>query len=241
MSDVVNDPDPRPPSFRRPRVADGVTSYLRDLILTGQLRAGEHLRVEHLANQLNISVTPIRESLLELLTEGYLEREAHRGYVVAETTRKGFEDGVLVLAMITGELAARAVDKMTDQQLAELRRLQDQLQQADKRHDADAADELNYEFHRSINKLADSPKLAWMAQRNSHYVPRSTFERLDGRPSVCTHDHRKVLAAMRRRDCEATRGAMMEHLIESGRLLAGVLASSGGFWMSEPTERAAGA
>jgi DNA-binding GntR family transcriptional regulator len=217
------------PSFRRERVANGVTTYLRDLILTGQLRAGEHLRVEQLASRLDISVTPIRESLLELFTEGYVEREPHRGYVVAEITRAGFEDEVLVLAMITGELTARAVDNASEEDIAELTEIQRRIQAADRRKDLAAAEDLNHEFHSAINKLAASPRLAWLAQRHSHYVPRTTFESLDARPSVCTHDHRKILAAMRARDREAARKAMTDHLIESGKSLADIL-DSGGFW-----------
>ena len=49
MSASAADSSASVPSFRRERVANGVTTYLRDLILTGQLRAGEHLRVEQLA------------------------------------------------------------------------------------------------------------------------------------------------------------------------------------------------
>ena len=215
------------PSFRQNRVADGVTSYLRDMILTGQLRAGEHLKVEHLAERLNISVTPIRESLLELHTEGYVDRIAHRGYVVAELSREGFRDEVLVLAMIAGELAARATGHVTAEDLTQLAKLQRQIQAADKREDRTAADELNHRFHGTINKLARSPKLAWHAQRHSHYVPRSALELLDGHPSVCTHDHRGILAALRSGDGDAARSAMTEHLVSSGETLADVLGSSG--------------
>ena len=229
MSAPTTDLSARAPSFRRDHVADGVTTYLRDLILTGQLRAGEHLRVEHLAKTLNISVTPVRESLLELLSEGYVEREAHRGYVVASITRAGFEDEVLVLAMIAGELAARAVDRASDEQMAELVRLQREIRAADRRKDKAAAENLNHKFHSTTNKLAASPKLAWMAERHSHYIPRITFESLDGQPSVCNHDHREILAATRAHDRDAARKAMADHMIKSGKALADFLESNG-FW-----------
>lgn len=195
--------------------------------MSGQLGAGEHLRVEPLAGELGISVTPIRESLLELLGEGYLEREPNRGYVVAEITRDGFEDEVLVLAMITGELAARAVDNLSNERLAELNSLQRDIQNADKRGDHEEAEALNHRFHTAINKLAGSPKLAWNAQRHSHYVPRTTFESLESSPSVCTHEHRKILAAMRTRDREAARVAMTNHLIDSGKQVADALTANG--------------
>lgn len=217
------------PSFSRDRVADGVTSYLRHMILTGGLQAGQHLRVEHLASQLQISVTPIRESLLELLAEGYVEREPRRGYVVAQVTRDGFADQVLVLALISGELAARAAGKACDAEIQDLTRLQRELLRAERKKDRALAEELNHRFHGTLNKLAQSPKLAWLAQRNSHYVPRSTLESMQDQPATCSYEHGAVLAALADRDEGATRTAMVDHLISSGEILAEHLAASG-FW-----------
>jgi DNA-binding GntR family transcriptional regulator len=211
------------PSFRRGRVSDDVTSYLRDQILTGKLRAGEPLRVERLAAALGLSVTPIRESLLELLAEGYVGRITNRGYVVAESTRSGLEEQVLALAMITGELAARAATKITDEDLAQLSSLQRELKAADKAGEHERAEELNHAFHSLVNKAADSPRLAWLAQRNTHYVPRSSFASLDNPPTVCTHEHRQIMRALKERDPELAREAMSRHLIDSGEKLAALL------------------
>ena len=50
----------------RPQLSDDVAAYVRDLIVSGQVRAGEFLRLESLADQLGTSVTPVREALLSL-------------------------------------------------------------------------------------------------------------------------------------------------------------------------------
>lgn len=216
------------PSFRRERTANSVTAYLRTMILTGKLPPGERLRVEHLAAELSLSVTPIRESLLELFGEGYLQREPHRGYVVAKLTRTGFDDQVLVLAMITGELARRAAMRATADRIDELARLDHKIIDADMHGDRMEAEEANFQLHRKINKAAHSPRLAWMAQLHSHYVPRVTFESLASQPSPCDHHHHDIVAAVRARDANGARDTMIEHLINSGRLLAEYLDLSGG-------------
>ncbi|MFR9805555.1 GntR family transcriptional regulator [Pseudonocardia sp. RS010] len=224
MSATIDAVMPEPPRFGRERMAEGVTDYLRELIVSGSLKAGDRLRVEHLAARFDLSVTPIRESLIELYHDGFVTREARRGYMVAKLTREGFTDQVLILAMVTGELAARAAEKADEAAVAELEDLQRQLEAAS---DRDSAEGLNHRIHRTINLLADSPVLARQAERSSHYIPRFTWQTLANRPASCTYDHRAVIAAIGGREPEAARVAMVEHLKKSGVRLADELAQAG--------------
>lgn len=218
-----------PPAISRTRVADGVTSYLRDLILSGQLRAGDHLRVEHLASQLDVSVTPIRESLLELLGEGFVSRAPRRGYVVAELTRDDISQVYTVLATLGGELAALASTKITAEELARIDDLQNQLEQANTRSDFDIMEGLNHGIHKTINKAAGARRIAWFVERASRYAPRWTWHSIDGWPDASGEDHRAVIDALRRRDPNQARAAMTTHMQHSSALLIGHLERHG-FW-----------
>ncbi|MCE0762098.1 GntR family transcriptional regulator [Pseudonocardia kujensis] len=218
---------PDPPTFGRERMADGVTEYLRELIMSGALRAGDRLRVEHLAAQFKLSVTPVRESLIELFNQGFVEREPRRGYVVAKLTRQGFLDQVLILAMVTGELAARAAERVEAMQLTTLRSLQRALDHAVETHDHDGAEIANYRLHREINLLADSPTFARYAQGASHYIPRFTWQSLASRPTACSYEHADILSAIEAHDSAAARAAMMEHMTSSGARLADELGRAG--------------
>ncbi|MCE0764097.1 GntR family transcriptional regulator [Pseudonocardia kujensis] len=218
---------PPPPDLRGASFGHDVTEYLRHLILIGQLRPGDRLRVEHLAARFRISVTPIREALVELASEGFVERRPRRGYVVSKLTRSGFEDRVLVLGMVLGELAARATPVLDDAQLDRLDALQADLLRAESEGARDAAEEHSRNLHRTINLAASSPELAWTAERFSRYVPRYRGMPADTRPRSCTYEHAAVLDALRRRDAEAARQAMQEHLVASARQLGDELASTG--------------
>ena len=98
----------------RPQLSDDVARYVRRRIFTGGYRPGEYLRLEQLAGELGISVTPVREALLNLRAEGLLAQHPRRGFMVLEVTARDLADVAKVQAFIGGELAARAAEHITD-------------------------------------------------------------------------------------------------------------------------------
>src|SRR5260370_19142473 len=69
-----------------------VIDRLRDMIIQGDLRAGEWLRQERLARELGVSHTPIREALKQLEVEGLVEHVPYRGVRVIEVSINDVED-----------------------------------------------------------------------------------------------------------------------------------------------------
>jgi DNA-binding GntR family transcriptional regulator len=216
------------PSLGRDFVSDGVTGYLRDQIMSGRLRAGDPLRVEHIAEHLDVSVTPVRESLLVLAHEGFVAREPRRGYVVGALSRSDVDDIFQALGMLGGELAARATHTATDDDLRALTALQAELVDLRKRGEHELMEDVNHRLHQRINRLADAPKLTQLVHLASRYAPRWTWSAIAGWPAESLR-HRDILAAMRARDGEAARTAMSAHMRRSGALLTEHLASLG-FW-----------
>ena len=71
---------------------DVVFNTLRKAILTGELKPGERLLEIHLANQLGVSRTPIREAIRKLELEGLVIMMPRRGAEVAQITEKSLRD-----------------------------------------------------------------------------------------------------------------------------------------------------
>jgi len=65
----------------RPQLADEVATALRERIMSGDLRPGARIRLEEVAAQLGVSITPVREALLTLRGEDMVELQPRRGYV----------------------------------------------------------------------------------------------------------------------------------------------------------------
>ncbi|NDJ88125.1 GntR family transcriptional regulator [Mycolicibacter kumamotonensis] len=196
----------------RSQLSEDVARFVRKRIFNGDYAAGEYVRLDQLAAELGVSVTPIREALFGLRAEGLLDQQPHRGFVVLPVTQRDITDVSDVQAHIGGELAARAAAKITDSQLRELEEIQQQLESAYARDDEEAAVRLNHEFHRAINVAADSPKLAQLMYQITRYAPESVFPTVSGWPAKSTKHHRAVLAALTKRDEELARTAMAEHL-----------------------------
>ena len=216
----------------RPQLADDVATYVRDLIVSGQVRAGEFLRLESLAEQLGTSVTPVREALVSLRAEGFVVLQPRRGFMVAPFTKQDILDIYQVQAYLAGELAARACAALDQDRLDGLRDLQTELEAAHDRKDAEEVERLNHNFHRTINVAARAPRLAQFLVTATRYSPRLFFAQIDGWTQASADDHAAILAAFKEGDPEKARASMMSHVTKAGALLADHLETQG-IWNPE--------
>lgn len=203
----------RAPDFQpRPQLADDVARFVRTRIFNGTYPAGEYIRLDQLAAELGISVTPVREALFELRGEGLLDQLPRRGFVVLPFTDRDITDVADLQAYVGGELAARAAMNMTDEQLRSLSVIHHELVAAYAAADTDRAVRLNHELHRAINIAADSPKLAQLMSQITRYAPESVFPTIEGWPARSVADHEHILAALTAHDAQRARAAMSAHL-----------------------------
>ena len=184
-----------------PRVRD----LLEEAILEGDLKPGERLRAEALAQRFGTSRTPIREALLQLEAQGLVDVEPNRGAVVRSFDRDDLFDLYQLRALLEPRAAALATPRISEQDVEAL----DALCEAE---DHMAANEA---FHRIILEAAGSPRLL-DAMRAATGIPR-TFR------SVFWHDerqreeslmcHRRLVAAFNARDAELAEAVMRMHIL----------------------------
>ncbi|GAA1888113.1 GntR family transcriptional regulator [Actinomadura bangladeshensis] len=216
-------PAPLPPPRRalgaRPQLADEAAARIRELIMDGRVRPGDYLRLERLALEFGISVTPVREALKSLRSEGFVVLEPRRGFVVAPLSERDVRDLFWVQAGIAAELTARAAPRIGAGTLRGLDGLQRAMERAKAAHRPDLVEEYHHLFHREINLAADSPKLAWSLAAAARYVPRGLYGRLAGWPALAVRDHERVLAVLRAGDAAAAGAEMRGHVVRAGGLL----------------------
>ncbi len=189
--------------------------------MSGELRGGQFIRPEAIAETLGISATPVREGLLALRGEGFVHLEPRRGFAVSPMRAEDIRDLFTAQALLAGELAARAARLIGPAELAGLERLQAQIEINAERQNLDELEDLNWNFHREINRLAAAPKISLLVGVVVvRCVPSRLYSRIEGWPRSTAEDHQVVLDALRRGSAAKARSAMVRHITNAGELLA---------------------
>lgn len=209
-----------PAELRRRQLSDVAASYLRNLIMAGEILPGASVRAETIAEALDISTTPAREALQALRVEGFVRLLPRRGFIVADLTGQDIRDLFKVQALISGELAARAATQVSEADLRELDALHHELIAAATRGDHTVLEEKNHAFHRYVNTLVHAPKIAWALGLVTRYVPRHFYSSIEGWPAATVDDHAELLAGLHAREPDRARRAMEAHIGHAGELLA---------------------
>lgn len=199
----------------RGRIADAVTTTLREAILDGALPPSAWLREEELAGELQVSRTPVREALRRLTAEGLTIRSPGGGTIVAPMTIEDLLAVYVVRESLEG-LAARVVaERGPPGVVAELRahvaRMREVVEAGD---DLQAIVQSNIEFHRCIRQASGNPYLERFLTQVEHAIRRfgrTTFE-IPGRGEEAIAEHELIVEAIAARDGEAAERHASEHM-----------------------------
>jgi len=104
-----------------PTTAQHALDGLRRAILAGTLRPGDRVRQEALAEELGVSIAPVREALGILEQEGQLTYVPRRGYFVRELRLAELDEIYRLRTMIENEVAADALSTLGKAEIAKLK------------------------------------------------------------------------------------------------------------------------
>ena len=212
---------------RRQQLPDEVASYVRELIISGQIRSGEFLRVERITAALGVSSTPVREGLLTLQSEGFIRLVPRRGFLVAPFTPQDLRDLFWTQAQLAGELIARAATQITPEQVARLEANLDQYEKAFASSDANSLAKLGHLFHRDINLAAGSSRLALLLGSIVRQLPNSFYTAIEGHVDQTRQAHPLILDTLRVRQPRRARACMIDHLLDGSDHLIKMLKERG--------------
>ncbi|MEO1948462.1 GntR family transcriptional regulator [Thioclava sp.] len=186
-------------------LSDQAYHAIRDGMQEGLFIPMEPLVIRTLAANYGISATPIREALQRLVAERLLTVLPNRSIVVPRMTQRRFRELMPIRAALEGMAAELAVDKFTEEEIAQLSELTARVEEVAKRHDSAGYLALNREFHFTVYRRANNPELLLLI--NDLWLKVGpVFTGLFDDEHFKHHandEHRNILAAIERRDAEA--------------------------------------
>jgi DNA-binding GntR family transcriptional regulator len=213
-------PLPNASGSRSSQLGDGVATQLRDLILAGELEEDAPLRPEHLAKELGVSATPVREALHALRTAGFVRLESRRGFRVEHISSRDIADTFFGQTYLAGELAARACVAASLDDINKLRDVHKLAIPAVEAQDAVGAEHYGRAFHSVLYSLAASPRLFWLLRMAALYAPPGILGSIPGWPESMHQDHADILQAVAQGDADNARQLVATHVVHSGELIA---------------------
>lgn len=141
----------KPPGTRGVTKVSNIASELRELILSGEMRSGQRLKIDEVAGMLCVSHMPVRMAFLELEAEGILNIDPHRGATIRQVDHTFLRNLFDLHSAVEGMLVARYTEIADDSEVLRLKQRATAFEQAATLSDCRALLTANEAFHGHIN------------------------------------------------------------------------------------------
>ncbi|MFB9714524.1 GntR family transcriptional regulator [Arthrobacter methylotrophus] len=200
---------------------EGLLERIRRLVLGGEFPPGALLPEAYLAQEFEVSRTPVREALKQLQQEGLVEIRPKVGTFVREPTRREIVELFQLKESLEGLAASLLARRGDVSELSVLRRNLRDSDEAVLTRDKEAYARLVHEFHWTIVRGSDNFKLYEHYERLMNQL---AYQRLvvrtvehPGRIAASTREHHAVLEMIENKDPFGAESAMRNHVYATSR------------------------
>ncbi len=198
------------PPTDHPNLSSRIRSLVRERIVNGELAPGARINEVHLAEELRVSRTPLREALTGLAAEGALRSVPRRGFFVLPLTVEEF----LAIYPIRGLLDPAAFRLSGIPSPQRIRKLEQLNQRMRREPDPEERVRLDDAWHLELIAACPNPVLLDLIRQFMERTRRYelAFYRETRNLEISTADHDRVIAAVRRGDMAAALAALESNL-----------------------------
>ena len=208
----------------RHALVERVYDLIREQIFARTLVAGSRLNIDHIARELGVSATPVREAVNRLAAEGLATYEPYSGYMLSPPFKlheiRKLQDVRALMETYAARTGAPLPSGAPNQMEAYTLKMESLVANMNFQS-FKAFDKIDNDFHKLIVESADNP---YLTESYSGINTRARITRLyySGGPTdvrAVIEEHRAVLEAYRKRDGEAAARALDKHLQAASRRL----------------------
>ncbi len=140
-----------PERFTIPKtLSQSIHDYLREAILKNELKAKQRINEKEIADQFQVSRTPVREAVVRLAAEGFVEIISHREAVVREVSYKELKEIFQVLGVLDKLAVGLIADQIKPAELTQLEKMTNRLERTYIVSEVEKFIELNYSIHETL-------------------------------------------------------------------------------------------
>jgi DNA-binding GntR family transcriptional regulator len=199
-------------------LGDQVKEYVIEAIMSGEFQPGDRVVASSLARQLGVSQAPVREAIRDLVLLGFLESQAFKGTSVRSFSPKELYEVYTVRAALESLAARLAVERLTEDDVHELRDTLEEMIRAAQEQDEEQMVRLDNRFHETIMQVSDNQLLyqLWQTLQFGYWTivtTRSSSYNLE----ELARRHETLLEAIASRDPQQAATAMQHHIEDLGK------------------------
>ncbi|MFJ8540291.1 GntR family transcriptional regulator [Streptomyces sp. NPDC093591] len=196
---------------------------LRTRIVLGQIEPGRVESVINVASELGVSVTPVREAVMDLANVGMVEIIRNRGFRVPELTDHDLEEIFRLRTMLEVPAMVELAERADRAPMAGFRQLAEQLTDAAREGDLVAFLDLDRQFHLGLLELLGNRRLVTMVGQLRDQARMQGLQKLadQGELTQSGEEHIAIVDAIESGDGELTAELMRKHLTHSRGIWAG--------------------
>lgn len=209
------------------RRADLLRDQLEQDIVTGTFRPGERLDEQSLAARFNVSRTPIREALQQLVSAGLVTAQRNRGVFVASLGVRDVVERFEVMAALEGMCGRLAARRISDSERCALKEAHEGCAREAASGDSDAYYYENERFHNVIYDACHNAFLADQARLlHKRLKPYRRLQlRLRNRIATSFREHQAIVDAILAGNGERAEETLKDHVLIQGERLSDFVAT----------------
>ncbi len=190
---------------------------IRDDILYGKYEKGEKIIEAKLAEEFNVSRTPVREALKQLELDDLVENIPNRGVVVKGISKQDIVDIFTIRLAIEGIAVEWAIERMEQEDMQKIKEVYELMEFYTFKKDVKKFAELNTKFHEAIYRATKSRYLENVLKNYQVFMKVVRYKSLEkpGRLEGALNEHKLIVDALMEKDVDRAKDVVIEHVKHS--------------------------
>ena len=202
-----------------------VYKTISEALISGDLRAGDKLRIREIAAQMGTSVTPVRDAILRLVQENAIILRNARDIRVRALSLEEYIEIRTIRIELEGLAAAQAAKKVTKEDIDRIEKLFSEGEKAVKHGDFSTSTKLNQQFHFELVKIAQAPILLEILEGLWMRIGPLIAGAYEAGDLDMVKHHRPIINAIKERNPKKARAAIKNDLMAGGEIIREYLAT----------------